>query len=791
MIVTIFKNIKSVSAGFNRNVFTVLERIKNGRSKELVELIRNEKDKVIRDEFKKNLPSVCFSGTFTMRADSALQKHSGLICLDFDKFSSNTELEFWKEKLLKDRYTFAIWISPSGSGLKVLVKVPAEKQYHRDYFKALEIYYTGLGLGNYFDTTCINESRVCYESYDPNIHIMSDSTVWIERDINQEYVNLGTNKPVFKLKTDNEIIQKLMVWFKRNYSMSKGQRNNSLFILASAFNEFGVPQISAETILKEYISSDFKEKEIENTIKSAYSNTIKFRTKFFEDDNFKERVTRKIREGKSEKELKESFDGYTKDEVEKAITTVKSNLTITEFWYYNEYGEIKLIPHKFKQFLEQNGFYKYYPPGNDNYIFIRVEENLISDTNPAHIKDFVLDYLYNGDFGIKPYDFIASATKYFKEDYLSFLATSDVKFKDDTQDSCYLYFKNCAVQITNSGIKEIDYIELQGFVWKKHIIDREFKKITTLEADQCDFKKFVELISGQEQKRFESMISVIGYLLHSYKTSANNKAIILNDEVISEIPNGGSGKGIFCNAIGHIKRFTFLDGKQFDFNKAFPYQTVSADTQMLVFDDVKKNFVFESLFSLVTEGITLEKKNRDAIKLPVSKSPKIVITTNYTVKGVGGSFERRKFEIELSSYFGIDRTPFDEFGKMLFDDWSESEWCKFDNFMIYCVQYYLKTGLVAHKFHNLEARKFINQTTYEFYEWSLEAGEVENIPVNERIKRAELYEKYIEEYPDQKKFLTEKRFSNWINYYAQFIGCKLNRFKTQGVRYIELIKEPE
>jgi hypothetical protein len=56
----------------------------------------------------------------------------------------------------------------------------------------------------------------------------------------------------------------------------------------------------------------------------------------------------------------------------------------------------------------------------------------------------------------------------------------------------------------------------------------------------------------------------------------------------------------------------------------FPYQTVSSDCQVLAFDDVRKNFNFESLFSIITEGLTIEYKGRDAIKLPVKDSPKVL-----------------------------------------------------------------------------------------------------------------------------------------------------------------------
>ena len=55
------------------------------------------------------------------------------------------------------------------------------------------------------------------------------------------------------------------------------------------------------------------------------------------------------------------------------------------------------------------------------------------------------------------------------------------------------------------------------------------------------------------------------------------------------------------------------------------YQLVSADTQIICFDDVKKYFEFERLFSVVTEGLTLEKKNKDAIKIPFKKFQRFVL----------------------------------------------------------------------------------------------------------------------------------------------------------------------
>jgi hypothetical protein len=210
-----------------------------------------------------------------------------------------------------------------------------------------------------------------------------------------------------------------------------------------------------------------------------------------------------------------------------------------------------------------------------------------------------------------------------------------------------------------------------------------------------------------------------------------------------------------------------IDGKTFDFNKSFPYQTVSTDCQLLVFDDVKKNFDFERLFSLITEGITIEYKGQDAIKLPVQKSPKIIITTNYTVGGVGGSFERRKFEVELSDYFNAGNTPLMKFGKLLFDEWDDDEWSRFDNYMIQCAQYYLNNGLVAAEFGNIHTRKFIKNTSFEFYEWT-KTHEV--FSFNDRLSKRDKYNEFLEEYQDFKKWLSQKKFKQWLENYCTFYG---------------------
>ena len=75
-MITYFKTISETSTPFHVDVSVAIDRIKNGKSKELVEDVRKEIDKNARNEKKKKLPAICFSGTFSKRADNAIVEHS-------------------------------------------------------------------------------------------------------------------------------------------------------------------------------------------------------------------------------------------------------------------------------------------------------------------------------------------------------------------------------------------------------------------------------------------------------------------------------------------------------------------------------------------------------------------------------------------------------------------------------------------------------------------------------------------------------------------------------------------
>ena len=770
MEITIFKDIKDTAQPFYRDVSVIIERIREGATQEIVRAIRSEKDKEERNRLKQSLPAVCFSGKFTKRNDASILQHSGLICLDFDGYENDKLLLEEKEKITKDRYTYAVFISPSGLGLKVLVKIPAEVENHKNFFNSLEKHFDS----PYFDKTCKNVSRVCYESYDPLIYVNEQSSVF-NQITEQEYQEVEIHKGVqtIPITDENKIVEILMKWWERKYGLKSGERNNNIYILASAFNDFGVTKILAEHIMNGFSSQDFPLAEVKRTINSAYSQTQNFGTKYYEDEDKVNKVKQQLRRGVSKKIIKEELEETStiSDSVlNLVVERLEEEQSKQKFWSKSEKGVIKIIHISFKRFLEDNGFYKFNPEGSKNYVFVKVTNNLIDHTSEKEIKDFVLNYLLDVE-DITVYNYFAENVKYFREEFLTLLSSINVYFITDTKDTAYLYYTNCAVKVTKDDIIPIDYLDLGGYVWKDHVIDRVFD---ICDVNNCDYEVFIANISGGTEQRIRSMHSTIGYLLHGWKNLSYSPATILNDELISDNPEGGTGKGLFMNGLSHMKKLVVIDGKSFNFERSFAYQLVSADTQILCFDDVKKHFDFERLFSVVTEGLTLEKKNKDAIKIPFSKSPKIAITTNYAIKGSGSSFERRKWELELTQYYTKEFTPLVEFGKLMFGEWDDNEWCQFDNFMIQCLQMYLDKGLLKSEFVNLKTRKFSAETSHEFIEWCGAIGGQSNmrLDVYKKIYKNDLYMDFIDENPDyapkSKMTVSRNRFNKWLQIYAHY-----------------------
>jgi VirE-like protein len=161
---------------------TLLRAIKTGRWQRQIRTIRRKFRRALNqtgdyktakravDADKKALPAIMFSGRFSRRANQALIEHSGLLCADLDGDSLNGELPMVREKLSQSPYVRALFVSPSGDGVKVIFRVPANASRHADSFRAIARLVLELS-GKKIDQACKDVARLCFVSHDPEIYV--------------------------------------------------------------------------------------------------------------------------------------------------------------------------------------------------------------------------------------------------------------------------------------------------------------------------------------------------------------------------------------------------------------------------------------------------------------------------------------------------------------------------------------------------------------------------------------------------------------------------------------------
>lgn len=260
-----FKNIKETTQPVYTTIATSLERIRAGKQKSLIERARgthsvDQNGNPIPDkDAKRELPVVMFSGKFEGRKDEDLKEHSGVIVLDFD----HIDVANSKNALATDEYILSCWVSPSGDGLKALVKI-AQPRKHRDHFRAIASY-MDRQYGLEVDSTGQNESRLCFESYDPEIIINEDSKVFTavvsERTEVQSVSSQSQNTDYNKLAVLASMIRRAEDG-QKHIELLKASNLAGGFITAGRVEEEEAKRVLIKEILKREVDSE------ENAIKT-------------------------------------------------------------------------------------------------------------------------------------------------------------------------------------------------------------------------------------------------------------------------------------------------------------------------------------------------------------------------------------------------------------------------------------------------------------------------------------------------------------------------------------------
>lgn len=352
-----------------------------------------------------------------------------------------------------------------------------------------------------------------------------------------------------------------------------------------------------------------------------------------------------------------------------------------------------------------------------------------------------------------------------------------------TKNKTYILFKNGVLKLRKGKKpKLIPYSEIDGFVWKKNIIQRDYKEAP---SEKAVFYKFIKKVSDSKQQRC-TIISAIGYLLHSYKNPRLPICVIFNDMNLQSegYSEGGTGKGLIIDAITKFKKTVLINGKATDFrNDKFVFGIITPEVEIFVIDDPRKGFVLEDIFSVLTSSITPVKRFKQLPPIPYSESPKFAITTNFTLKGNTASSKRRRYDVFLKNHYNDKFTPFHDFGHLFFDDWNQKEWHRFDSFMISCLQKYISNGFAEKEYKLLTLKMLKNEAGNDF----TELMDSKYSELNTRHFKMDLRKDLIQINDSRYEFLIKHNsvLKRWIELYAELNEFDvINDRESRGTFYV-------
>lgn len=152
------------------SLLDVYKLVKGDTYSNTTQIFRTIEDKIQARQYKANsFDYVTFSGIFKKRSDNNLLKHSGLLTIDFDHIPNTSSL---RDNLLNDEYfdTELLFVSPSGDGLKWIVKIDLTTGSHQLLFNAISAYIKKTYQLE-VDKSGKDISRACFLPYDNNIYI--------------------------------------------------------------------------------------------------------------------------------------------------------------------------------------------------------------------------------------------------------------------------------------------------------------------------------------------------------------------------------------------------------------------------------------------------------------------------------------------------------------------------------------------------------------------------------------------------------------------------------------------
>ncbi len=337
--------------------------------------IRETIDKKQRDHLKKQLPCITVSGVFKNGHSSKdLIKHSGLIQIDLDEIENPEKV---KAILINDSFIYSCFISPSGNGVKAIVKINFNNHL-RSFDLVKDYFYNEYKLQ--IDNKCKDLGRLMYLSYDNELFIN-------EYSLEMNETSLKIKSIIRQIETKEiDITESYDNWYKVG------------FALANEFKESGrelFHKISKQNLKYNY---DQCNNQFDVSLKSGDNRTT-IGTFFFIASQYDIQFENQI-ENKNELKQINFEDAQQKTETSKFKIVENYLNTKYDFRYNKVSNEVEIkskIDSEF-QSINDNNLYRHLQHQNINFsqnnLTALLRSDFVSEYDP--IKNY-FENLYSWD----------------------------------------------------------------------------------------------------------------------------------------------------------------------------------------------------------------------------------------------------------------------------------------------------------------------------------------------------------------------------------------------------------
>lgn len=395
-----------------------------------------------------------------------------------------------------------------------------------------------------------------------------------------------------------------------------------------------------------------------------------------------------------------------------------------------------------KKFLPQFGFYKYRENDQEDGPFLIVQKKgrrvrIIGNEKDVQVQDRIFEWTLEtiktlqGTAGDLPknleeriFEFESLFSKWTTR-FLPRLPEVEVYHPDtgepkkvhqvplkDTPQQSYLCFNNGVVIVDKTGDPELvpySCLPSYAFVWDKEVKDYSFDPVHLKDGPQGKWWDFLQNLAKEEHHGkwvvnhglLQTLVTAYGYVLHDFYPPDNRRAVILYDRT-PEWKSGGNGKSIVAKSFNFLKPIHLVDMKhEKTGDNRFLFSGYTPDKRIVILSDTSRDLNFERFYNLITDGFTVEDKNEKKYVLSEEYSPKLLLTTNFTISNSDRSDRRRQFFVPIGTFYGslYDRsgyTPADVHEGYLLHKrtWSDDDWSDFYATCIHCLHEFLTHGLV-------------------------------------------------------------------------------------------------